>query len=381
MKLIILMMLFISCSNEELNNRIRPLTPPPSSPELLNTSNINLNFPSIQLSYLSSASSYQVEASGGVSSLVYSCHDCATGVSVDASTGVVSWNLSDEGRYSSVLKVADSEGYILFKFDIENIYSFDDFCAGNSSSVASNNLISWLFTYYSSSDCSGLKTALQAETKLNITGSEKINLNPLAEFTNIESLTARNHNISSLVALSSYTNLEYLDVSGNELENLDGIYSLTKLKMIHASNNLIARLNKITSLVNLESIDLSKNIISELADISVLSKLEVLDLSHNLLSKLALNSLPESLKEVYLENNSLSDLSVLYDFRNLMVLDVSSNQIKSLDTISDLSSLRVLSLGLNPIRNLGELSKLHNLNKLSLVGLFNFELEDVEKPQ
>lgn len=378
MKLIILMVLLISCANEEGIDRKNTATPPPSVPELLESSNITLTFPDVQLSFISTPSSYQIQASGGTSALVYSCDDCASGVTVDASTGLVSWNLSDEVRYSSILKVADNDGYILFKFEVENIYSFDDYCAGNSSLKSANNLISWLSTHYATTDCSVIKTSLQAQTELTITGKDKISLKPLSEFTDLESLTARNHNITSFVALTSYTKLEYLDISSNELQHIDKLSSLVSLRVVRASNNLIEKVNKLSSLVDLETLDLSENIMAELPDLSALSKLEFLDLSHNLISKFRPNSLPKSLKEIYLQANSISDLSPLLEFRDLLVLNVSANELRSLDTISELLSLRDLAIGLNPIEGLSGLSKLRNLSKLSLVALFDLKLEDIE---
>ena len=378
MKVFILVLFVISCSDESFDNTVGN----PKEYEKTNlTTNTTINFthPSAQISYKTVSSSYQIQANSSISNLTFTCENCAEGVSVNSESGLITWNLEQEGLSSSLIRIADRDSYIEFEFQIENVLSFDEYCSGNSLNSGANNLISWFNTHFSTTDCNEIKTRLQNTTKLTITGDSELSLQPLAEFVNLEILSVRNHHIESLIPIASLTNLEILDVRGNELRSLKGISSLTALKSLNATNNFLTSCRFLDSLTSLESLELGRNFISEMSDISSIENLEAIDLSYNLMASINALYLPSSLKEGLFHANRLVEIRNVGALRRLSTLDVSANRIISLTSLAQLKELEHLSVGANPLAETAFLRDLRGLKKLSLVGLFNLKSEDIEK--
>ena len=178
-----------------------------------------MEYPTAQFAYIDESFSYQINVSNNSSTLSYSCLDCVQGLSVDSSTGLVSYSPSEEGVFSSSLSVTDGDS-VEFILNIEVIRRFLSYCNGDSQFDSVNNFIEWMKDHYNTTDCSSLNTSLSTETSLVVDGVAYMNIAPISEFSNIEFLTMRSHKLRSIVPIKNFVNLKSLDVSGMNFETL-----------------------------------------------------------------------------------------------------------------------------------------------------------------
>ena len=377
----LILVLLLSCSEQEdpqVKLREKPDFSKPTTPNLNTDVDFEVEYPTAQFAYIDESFSYQINVSNNSSTLSYSCIDCTSGLSVDSSTGLVSYSPSEEGVFSSSLSVTDGDSSIEFILNIEVIRRFLSYCNGDSQFDSVNNFIEWMKDHYNTTDCSSLNTSLSTETSLAVDGVAYMNIAPISEFSNIEFLTMRSHKLRSIVPIKNFVNLKSLDVSGNELRDLNGIEDLVSLINLNVSNNLIERINNLNSLSQLQTLIASRNIITRVQGLVSLADLEYVDLSFNMLTKFTNSSIPFYIKELILRGNRLSSFKGYSELEHVQTLDVSFNQIQTIENLIELRSIKTLDIGANPIADLSELRLLKDLVKLSVAGLYAINEIDIK---
>jgi internalin A len=136
-------------------------------------------------------------------------------------------------------------------------------------------------------------------------------LTPLANLTNLETVTVKGGKIQDLKPLAGLTNLEYLDLSDNQISDLTPLAGLKKLKTLHLSNNQIKDLTPIAGLTALETVHLDGNQIADLKPLAGLKSLATVDVRKNQIADVTpLVGLP-AWRYLYLDQNKVSDLGPL----------------------------------------------------------------------
>jgi len=136
-------------------------------------------------------------------------------------------------------------------------------------------------------------------------------LAPLAQLTNLQTITIKGGKIRDLKPLAGLGNLEYLDLSNNQIADLGPLANLKKLKTLYVSNNQVKDLTPLTSLTALETLHLEGNQIADLKPLAGLKALATVDVRKNQVTDVGpLAALP-AWRYLYLDQNKLNDLTPL----------------------------------------------------------------------
>lgn len=179
----------------------------------------------------------------------------------------------------------------------------------------------------------------------------------VSEALQVYELEVSQSNISNLEGVASFTNLKTLSCITNNLTSLD-VSMLPNLEFLYCSFNSISNLN--INGLNLKKLRCGNNSLNSLSVNS--NFLEELNCQTNFISNLSLNCI--NLKTLNCSSNSISTLNV-NNLINLEVLECNSNNINNLN-ISNLIKLTQLNCFSNQITSL-------NLNnQVNLTHLFCF---------
>lgn len=108
-----------------------------------------------------------------------------------------------------------------------------------------------------------------------------LNLEPIADLTQLKGLVLTWNGIRDIRALAGLTNLTELGLFGNELSDLQPLSKLTRLQWLFLSYNKIQNLQPLSTLVNLQELDLIRNQIRDVSPLASLTKLSQLLLAGN----------------------------------------------------------------------------------------------------
>lgn len=213
----------------------------------------------------------------------------------------------------------------------------------------------------------------------------------------LETLTAKNLNIDSMVFLAGMTNLTELDLSGSRfpaselnaigslpqlqslnlqdcgLSTIAGLENNLSLTKLNLANNTIRNLEPLTGLVNLTELDLQHNAVTFLTNLSGLAVLEKLNLSYNAIEEVSALSSCSALTWLDVSHNQVKNLKGLNRISGLTYLSASSNQLSDVAIIAECTGLKELYIANNSIDNI---TALETLTKMEI---FDFAYNNVAK--
>ena len=228
-----------------------------------------------------------------------------------------------------------------------------------------------------------------------------------ASFSNLESLTLDNNEISDIYPLKDLYQLKNLSLTGNRIDDLLPLYNLSNLIELSLSDNDITELNGLEGLTKLETLDLSYNYVQSLIPVRDIGTLEILNLYCNNISYLGVFKDMTQLKELYIGQNRFNRLDGLEDLENLEVLDMRQDQhlwqehlldvffddgeiappkrqmhrgdVVIDDTLGSLKNLRVLVIQDAGIEDISYLTELPYLEELVLdyIGKIRYQATDI----
>ena len=150
----------------------------------------------------------------------------------------------------------------------------------------------------------------------------------------LETLSAGDKGITSLVGLEHATNLKSLHLVGNDVANLTPLANLTKLESLNLENNLIPQTGY-----------------SPLANLTKLTSLRIGGHRNGDISSDSLEAVVENmgdLSDLKVNNMGLTDISFLEDLTKLSSVNLNSNlgitDFKPLTCLPNLSGLRVQNI-------------------------------------
>lgn len=208
------------------------------------------------------------------------------------------------------------------------------------------------------SNLSGLEYCTNL-TLLDLDGNQVSDVSPLAPLARLTDLGLDNNKISDISPLASLTNLSQLRISGNQLINITPLASLTRLTNLSLVKNQINNISPLAPLTNLTLLNLDSN---QIKDLSALSSL-----TH--------------LTNLWLGNNQISDILPLGYLLNLKSIELTNNQISDILPVVYLSKLQGLYLGNNKISNLPAKVYLGKLTSLQDLSLYNNQIIDISALQ
>ncbi len=117
-------------------------------------------------------------------------------------------------------------------------------------------------------------------TSFILTNNNQISdLTPLAQLTNLETLTLRYGEMEDLSPLASLTQLTELDLTGGRFSDISPLARLTNLQSLSLStNNALSDITPLSSLTNLTTLSLSATAVTDLTPLASLAALESLSL-------------------------------------------------------------------------------------------------------
>jgi Leucine-rich repeat (LRR) protein len=324
-------------------------------------------------------------ATGGDGSYAWSITvgSLPTGLSLNASTGLISGTPSAEASDTFTVQVVSGDGQTASQqlsisvalvlqpsercsdYPDYAIASFED---ANLESAIRETLSLGAQERPSCGQVSGL-TDLDA-------GNHGIrSLAGIQNLTGLRSLSLHYNSISDIAALSGLATLTYLRLSGNSITDISAVSGLTSLTWLDLSRNSISDINALSGLTSLQSLDLSINSITDISALSEFTNLTWLNLDlNNSISDISALSGLTSLTVLYLNYNSISDISALTGLTSLWALYLGDNAISDISAVSALTSLTVLYLGTNAV---SDISALSGLTSLTLLYLYSNSISDI----
>jgi internalin A len=132
------------------------------------------------------------------------------------------------------------------------VKSFAKWCQEkNTVPAATKHTINVLLKKAETNDCQKADAYLNNLTKLDISRSEIVDLQPLASLTNLESIELEDNRVSNIESLSGLIKLRELDVSINQISDIQPLAQLTKLNRLMLGKNQIANLESLAGLKKL----------------------------------------------------------------------------------------------------------------------------------
>ena len=184
--------------------------------------------------------------------------------------------------------------------------------------------------------------------KLTLYTQRISDISPLANLTNLRSISLNHNRIEDISPLAKLINLEFVGIDDNEIVDISPLTKLTKLEKLELLDNRISDLPPLKELTNLKMLRLNTNKISDVSPLAGLINLERLDLINNEISDVSPLAALTNLDDLRLAKNEISDVSPLAGLTNLTWLDLSNNKISNFSPLDRLRENTQLALAGNP---------------------------------
>ena len=195
------------------------------------------------------------------------------------------------------------------------------------------------------------------------------------EMATLQTLQARNKNISDLTGLEFAKNLTVLNIRDNPLSDLSPLMGLAKLHYIHFQNTEVSDLSPLASLTKLREIQFRDTEVADLSPLSGLSNLEVINASETRITALAPLARLKNLQKLDTVHSDITDLSPLAGLTNLTRLRLYDCKATDLSPLKGLTKLKWF--GLTHTDNISDLSPLSGLTNLEHLDLANIDISDI----
>ena len=186
---------------------------------------------------------------------------------------------------------------------------------------------------------------LDGLVKLDLSGSDFLNINPLTRLKRLEELNVSKTHVDNMGLMSQVENLRVLILSQAQVTDISPLSALKALEELNLSDTRV------------ESIDV----------VARLPRLKVLDLTRSSVVNLGGLEKAASLERLGLMQTNISDLTPITGCKNLVGLDLSRcMNLVSLEPLAKLKNLETLSLYGSPVSDVGPLASCDRLKTLEL---------------
>ena len=190
-------------------------------------------------------------------------------------------------------------------------------------------------------------------------------LNDLAYFTGLQSLTIQNVSGLDMTPLQLVPALQRLDLSGCTISSnaMDSIGSLIELDTLILNRCALTDISSFTQLTKLTVLQLADNTLEDISVVSLMPNLQIIDLTNNPITSIAALSACNQLSIVNITGCSVSKLGSLSDKSTLTAVYASGNQLKSIDDLASCKALSILEVSDNFIDDIQVLASLPALTR------------------
>lgn len=144
-----------------------------------------------------------------------------------------------------------------------------------------------------------------------------IDLSPLENLSNLQTLITLNCQISHIEKLKELKNLQTLWIGSAKVSDFKPLKELINLQILHLENTQISDLKPLEDLTNLQQLDLTRTQVSDIGPLKELINLQILHLEFIQISDLKPLKDLTDLQQLYLTRTQISDLEPLKELTNL----------------------------------------------------------------
>ncbi|HBK0003722.1 TPA: InlB B-repeat-containing protein, partial [Listeria monocytogenes] len=176
---------------------------------------------------------------------------------------------------------------------------------------------------------------------LTVTESKVKDVTPIANLTDLYSLSLNYNQIEDISPLASLTSLHYFTAYVNQITDITPVANMTRLNSLKIGNNKITDLSPLANLSQLTWLEIGTNQISDINAVKDLTKLKMLNVGSNQISDISVLNNLSQLNSLFLNNNQLGneDMEVIGGLTNLTTLFLSQNHITDIRPLASLSKM------------------------------------------
>ncbi|EAG4150003.1 LPXTG cell wall anchor domain-containing protein, partial [Listeria monocytogenes] len=174
-----------------------------------------------------------------------------------------------------------------------------------------------------------------------VTESKVKDVTPIANLTDLYSLSLNYNQIEDISPLASLTSLHYFTAYVNQITDITPVANMTRLNSLKIGNNKITDLSPLANLSQLTWLEIGTNQISDINAVKDLTKLKMLNVGSNQISDISVLNNLSQLNSLFLNNNQLGneDMEVIGGLTNLTTLFLSQNHITDIRPLASLSKM------------------------------------------
>jgi len=195
------------------------------------------------------------------------------------------------------------------------------------------------------------------------------NIDDIALFENLKSLTIFNCGVKSIEVLSNMDNLEFVNLAGNKIQDISPLSEIESLKELNISRNGLRSIENLKS-DTLEILTAKYNFIKTVNSLKNLPNLNTADFSQNNITKIIDLQDAKHLKTLILQKNPIVNINFVA-YTNLKELDISYCSITNLKPLSTCDKFEIIRLYGYSELDLSPLHELPNFNSIYLSGDFD----------
>jgi Leucine-rich repeat (LRR) protein len=204
-----------------------------------------------------------------------------------------------------------------------------------------------------------------------------IDLTPIKNLTNIESLILIQTRIENLEPLSGLINLKRLYIPEIGLSSIEPLRGLINLQDLTLSEAQISSLEPLKDLKNLKILNVNDTKITDLEPIKGLTQLQTLELCSTQVSDIEPIRNFTNMYNLDISGTKVTNIEPIKDLKNLHYLSLVSTNVSDLEPLRGLTNLIILQIGYTPVSDLKPIKELKNLEYIYIENCINVTLEQI----
>jgi len=201
--------------------------------------------------------------------------------------------------------------------------------------------------------------------KLNISGTNALDLTPLSKLTNLGHLSLRGDiNIDASI-FENHPSIKFLSIKKSTVSNLNTLKSIKQLKELKFDNNNITDLSFLNGFDSIDTLSIKNNPIDSKYKIDFSNNIQSLELIN--VGELSFDKAkwPLYIRSLTIKNN-LPHISWFPELNTLSTVNLSNNQLLDISPLLNSPFITSLSINNNKLTHLAGINQLTKLRKLKV---------------
>ena len=202
-------------------------------------------------------------------------------------------------------------------------------------------------------------------TEVDVAGNKDIiNLDPLAELSELRSLDCSGTNVSDINPIRNLNKIKDLNISNTKVSDISNLKYANVVHNFKADNLRIRDISIVSFFKDLNSLSLTNTNVDNIAPLSRCVNLTNLDLSGTQITDLTPLSNLLKLYDLDISNTPITDISPLQSLENLNFLNIEGTKTTDLSSLNSLDKLNEINFSNTQVSDLMPLSKMSRLSKI-----------------